>query len=366
MGVFLMFPKERNFSMKFKKLLCLVAIMGSLAISACGGNGGGSTAKPVSGSKTQSTSKKPSTSTSIAPRKTVSIGEISLANEDGKVYVKVTGTVSNYEASEFKWAWGLRTNGESGTFIDGKETPAAEDYKAAEFDATSKAFTVKYNLTDIELTSGAFYQVYGGTPESYANIPFTNTATGARDATRNYYLRTDQDNSIVFDSIQPINFSKAAVVNLADTDLPEGVTEVGPYLKFGGVNEANLTLETIAEWHEAGKIAGNFQRVIGGQYQLHNHVDAERFWKIEGEDVYFYCSIGFIATGEGWQTHFDCVSGNSGANLQFETTTFWGDEEHTFVIGEDTYKVYADKNGHGGSEAGFWGCLGVTRNVDAE
>ena len=321
--------------MKFKKLLGLVAIMGSLAISACGGGNGGSTAKPTSGGNTQSTSKKPSTSTSIAPRKTVSIGEISLANEDGKVYVKVTGTVSNYEASEFKWAWGLRTNGESGTFIDGKETPAAEDYKAAEFDATSKAFTVKYNLTDIELTSGAFYQVYGGTPESYANIPFTNTATGARDATRNYYLRTDQDNSIVFDSIQPINFSKAAVVK-------------------------------INEWHDAGKIAGNFQRVIGGQYQLHNHVDAERFWKIEGEDVYFYCSIGFIATGEGWQTHFDCVSGNSGANLQFETTTFWGDEEHTFVIGEDTYKVYADKNGHGGSEAGFWGCLGVTRNVDAE
>ena len=74
--------KERDFSMKFKKLLGLVTIMGSLAISACGGgNGGGSTAKPTSGSKTQSTSQKPSTSTSIAPRKTVSIGEISLAND---------------------------------------------------------------------------------------------------------------------------------------------------------------------------------------------------------------------------------------------------------------------------------------------
>ena len=74
--------------MKLKKILGLVAIMGSLTISACGGgNGGDSTAKPVSGSNTQSTSKKPSTSTSIAPRKTVSIGEISLANEDGKAYV---------------------------------------------------------------------------------------------------------------------------------------------------------------------------------------------------------------------------------------------------------------------------------------
>ena len=353
--------------MKLKKLLGVMAIMGTLVISACGGgNGGESSAKTNSGSKSQSTSKAPSTSTSIAPRKSVSIGEISLTNEDGKAYVKVTGTVSNYTAAEFKWAWGLKINGDSGAFVDGKESPAAEDYKAAEFDATSKAFTLKYNLTDLELTSGAYYQVYGGTPETYGNIPFVNTNTAARDATRNYYLRTDQDNSIVFDSIQPINFSKASVVNIEAADLPAGVTAAGPYLKFGGVNEANITMEMIGEWADEGKIAGNFQRVIGGGYTLHNHVDAERFWNIEGEDVYFYCSIGFIESGEGWQTHFDCVSGNSGANLQFENTTFWGDADHTFVIGEDTYKVYADKNGHGGSEAGFWGCLGVTRNVDAE
>ncbi len=39
--------------------------------------------------------------------------------------------------------------------------------------------------------------------------------------------------------------------------------------------------------------------------------------------------------------------------------TFWGDADHTFVIGEDTYRVYADKTKE------FWGCLGVTRNVEA-
>ena len=353
--------KKKGVFMKLKKLLGVVAVMGTLVISACGGNGSNSSAKPNPGSS----SRRPSTSTSIAPRKSVSIGEISLTNEEGKAYVKVTGTVANYTAAEFKWAWGLKINGDSGAFVDGKESPTAEDYKAAEFDATSKAFTLKYNLTDLELTSGAFYQVYGGTPETYANIAFENTAAATRDATRNYYLRTDQQNSIVFDSIQPINFSKASVVNIEADDLPAGVTVAGPYLKFGGVNEANLTMDTIDEWAEAGKIAGNFQRVIGGDYTLHDHVNSERFWKIEGEDVYFYCSIGFIASGEGWQTHFDCVSGNSGANLQFEDTTFWGDADHTYVFGEDTYKVYADKAGHGGSEAGFWGCLGVTRNAEA-
>ena len=350
--------------MKIKKLLGLVMVMGSLSIAACNGGNNSSTAKPNNSNSKTPASSQTSSSKSSSTSKSVSISDISLTNEDGKAYVKVTGTANNYAAGEFKWAWGLKVNGDGGAFVDGKETPAAEDYKAAEFDASSKSFTLKYNLTDITLTSGEYYQVYGGTPESYGNIPFTNTNTGARDATRNYYLRTDKDNSIVFDSIQPINFSKAAVVNIPGDELPSGVTEAGPYLKFGGVNEANLTMDTINEWHDAGKIAGNFQRVIGG-YTLHDHVDTERFWKIEGEDVYFYCYIGFIADGEGWQTHFDCVSGNAGANLQFESTTFWGDAEHTFVIGGDTYKVYADKNGHGGSEEGFWGCLGVTRNVDA-
>ena len=78
--------------------------------------------------------------------------------------------------------------------------------------------------------------------------------------------------------------------------------------------------------------------------------------------AYFYCYIGFIVDGEGWQTHFDCVSGQAGANLQMDAT-FWGDADHTFVIGEDTYRVYADKTR--GTETEFWGCLGVTRNVEA-
>ena len=349
--------------MKIKKLVGLIAIMGCLSIAACNGGNNGSTAKPNSSGSKAPASSQTSSSKSSSTAKSVSISDISLSNEDGKAYVKVSGTANNYAAGEFKWAWGLKVNGENGEFVDGKEAPADADYKAAELSGTS--FTLKYNLTDLTLTSGEFYQVYGGTPESYGNIPFTNTNTGARDATRNYYLRTDKDNSIVFDSIQPINFSKASVVNIEEGDLPAGVTVAGPYLKFGGVNEANLTMDMINEWADAGKIAGNFQRVIGGSYSLHDHVNTERFWAIEGEDVYFYCSIAFIADGEGWQTHFDCVSGNAGANLQFENTTFWGDAEHTYTIGADIYRVYADKNGHGGSEEGFWGCLGVTRNAEA-
>jgi len=356
----------KGFFMKNKKMFGVALLLGALMLSACGGNSSSGKQSASNNGKTSqnvpassSSSKKPSTPSTA---KSISITSVGLANEEGKVYVVVSGKEANYTADTFKWAWGLRTNGDAGEFVDGKETPEAADYKAATFDAETKAFTVKYNLTDLNLTSGAFYQVYGGTPEQYENIPFENTATAARDATRAYYLRTDQNNSIVFDSIQPIKFTKASVVNMAAADLPTGVTAEGPYIKFGGVNEANLTVETIDGWHAEGKIAGNFQRVIGG-YVLHNHVDTERFWKIEGSDVFFYCYIGFIESGEGWMTHFDCVSGNSGANLQFDNS-IWGGAENTYVIGEDTYRVYADNKNHGSNEEEFWGCLGVTRNID--
>lgn len=350
--------------MKTKKILGVALLLGTLMLSACGGDKSGSTAKPASSGSgknptSQSSSPKPSTPSTA---KSITVDSVTLANESGKVMLTVSGTEANYKADDFKWAWGIKVNGDSGEYVVGKEAPEAADYTAATFDATAKTFAVKLNLTDLTaLQPGTFYQVYGGTPEAYDNIALPETLD-ARDQTRHYYIRTDQQNSLHFDSVQPISFTKASVVNVAAADLPTGVTNAGPYLKFGGANAANLTVEAIDAWVADGKVAGNFQRVIGGNYSLHDHTAEERFYKVEGTDVFFYCYIGFIEDAEGWQTHFDCVSGKSGANLQMDAT-FWGDADHTFVIGEDTYRVYADKTK--GTEAEFWGCLGVTRNVEA-
>ena len=324
-----------------------------------------SSSNPISSSQPAGSSSQPSGSSSQpgssssqpVAQKSVSITEcVLMTDTDGKAYVKVSGTQENYSSAEFKWAWGIKVNGDNGAFVDGKASPDEADYKVASFDA-NKAFTVKYCLTDITaLKSGDFYRVYGGTPETYADIAFTSTETAAGDATRSYYLRTDQNNSFVFDSVQPIKFTKASVVNVAQADLPTGVTNPGAYVKFGGVNEKNITLEMLDTWHTAGYIAGNFQRVVGGGYSVHNHVDAERFWKIEGNDIFFYCYVGFIAEEEGWMTHFDLVSGNSGANLQFDNA-IWGEEAYT--IDNAVYRVYADKTKSG--ESNYWGCLGVYR-----
>ena len=327
----------------------VAALLMVMSLSACGSTTSKEGSKAVESSAHAAT-------TSIDPEtaKSVEVTNITLSNQSNKAYITVTGKVKNYTSEEFKWAWGIREQG--GDFVDGKEKPAEEDFKKANI-SNNNSFTVRYCLTDIQgLRSGVFYRIYGGTPESYDDIEFQSNNYGASDASRRYYLRNDQNNSLVFDSIQPISFTKASVVNVAQSDLPEGVINAGPYLKFGGANSKGLTMDTINAWNEAGLIAGNFQRVIGDGYNAHTHVAEERFWKIEGDEVYFYCYIGFIEVEEGWMVHFDLVEGNASSNLQMDAT-IWGEE--TYTAGEGTYKVYGDKNKSG--EENYWGCLGVYR-----
>lgn len=333
-----------------KQFTFAVTLLSTFLLVACGaGNTTASSSTKKSGTSSSSSS------TSRGPIKNVSNLEISLGNSGDKAYITVTGTQNNYTADEFKWAWGLKAS--NGNFDDGKANPAAEDFQPATFDANN-AFTVKYCLTDIQgIKAGTLYRIYGGTPETYGDIAFQSNMFGANDATRKYYLRVDEDNSLVFENIQPITYDRASIIEIALADLPAGITQAGAYLKFGGRNSKNLTIDMINEWYTAGNIAGNFQRVIPS-WDEHTHVASERFWTIENNYVYFYLYVGFIQPGEGWMTHFDLVSGNAGAGLQL-STTIWG--ETAYEIGGDTYRVYADSSK--GTEEEYWGCVGVYKEV---
>ena len=331
-----------------KKHLIFGVTLLSLLLTACGG-GGNNTASSKNAGKSSSVI----TTSSKGPVKSISISSISLGNEGDKAYITVRGSQSNYTSADFKWAWGLKSS--DGSFDDGKAIPSADDFKLESFDSSNE-FTVKYCLTDIQtIKAGALYRIYGGTPESYNDIPFQSNMFGATDATRKYYLRMDQDNSLTFENIQPFKYDQASVVEIAQADLPTGITNPGAYLKFGGKNEKNVTLDTIDAWHAAGNIAGNFQRVTPS-YDTHEHVDNERFWTIEGDYVYFYLYVGFIKEAEGWMTHFDLVSGNASAGLQLNKTV-WG--EVAYTVGEDIYRVFADTSKS--TEEEFWGTVGVQK-----
>ena len=329
-----------------KHLFSIATVLLAVSLVGCG-------SKSSASNQSKEESSLPS-STEQGPKKTVTVNSISLNTESNKAYITVSGKQENYTADEFKWAWGLKN--EAGEFKDGKEKPTGDDFTKVTFTA-SKTFTVKYCLSDITtIKSGELYRIYGGTPESYDDIPFASNNFGANDGTRKFYLRSDKDNSLVYDCIQPMTFNNASIVNVAQEDLPAGVTTAGAYLKFGGTNSKNLTQADLDARHTNNKIAGNFQRVIG-EYDVHDHADEERFYKIEGNDIFFYCYIGFIKASEGWMTHFDMVEGNSGANLQFDTTI----NGVQYVVNGATYKVYADNTKSGAEN--YWGCLGVLREA---
>ena len=328
----------------------IVVIALTMVLAACGGNTSqvSSTNKPAS----NPTTSKPAT-TSKGPVKGVSDLSISLGNSGDKAYITVTGTQQNYTADEFKWAWGLM-NRDTSEFEDGKAKPADSDFVKVEFDGSNQ-FTVKYCLTDIQtIKAGNIYRIYGGTPESYTDIQFASNMFGANDATRKYYLRQDLENSLTFENVQPLTYNSAIVVNVAQADLPAGITNPGAYLKFGGPNSKNLTMETINSWNDAGNIAGNFQRCIPS-YQVHTHVAEERFWAIEDGNVFFYLFCGFIEPEEGWMVHFDLVSGNENAGLNTSNKI---NGETTYEVNGAQYKVYS---GQGGSEETYWDCVGVYR-----
>ena len=342
-----------------KKTISFGIALLALLLTACGGKGGqqsaSNTAPTESSSEpaASSISSQEESSKSKAPVKSISVSSISLGNEGDKAYITVRGTQTNYTADDFKWAWGLK-NQETDKFDDGKEKPEADDFKAATFNDNNE-FTVKYCLTDIQgIKAGKLYRIYGGTPEAYKDIQFASNMFGANDATRKYYLRQDENNSLTFENIQPITYDKATIVEITESDLPDGVTKAGAYLKFGGKNTKNITMDTINSWHAAGNIAGNFQRVIP-DWASHEHVDTERFWTIEDNYVYFYLYAGFIEAGEGWMTHFDVVSGNASASLTLTGKTIWG--ETAYTIGGKTYRVYADSSKS--TEQEYWGCIGV-------
>ena len=312
--------------------------------------------KEPANSSVSSSSRSSRTSTSRAPVKSITNLSISLDenDEDEKVYITVKGTQKNYTSDDFSWAWGLMDR-ETSEFADGQAKPAASDFSKAEFDANNE-FVIKYCLTDIKtIKAGRTYRVYGGTPETYADIQFANELYGASDATRKYYLRQDLEYSLTFDDIQPVAYSEAAIVKIAQSDLPDGVTNPGAYLKFGGQNTKNLTIDTINAWNEAGNIAGDFQCCIP-TYKTHTHTNDERFWAIEDDYIYFYLYCGFIEAKEGWMVHFDLVSGNPGAHL-YVSTTYNGE---SFNIDGTTYKLYSNQSG---DEEHYWGAVGVYREA---
>ena len=136
---------------------------------------------------------------------TISLAEFQ-KKDDGKVYLRLSGTCTDYTQENFKWAFALKeyNNGEEGgAYLAGKEEPADEDFnivveltKATEADADD-TFTVDFNLSDIVVPDGVTkpgrYNLTAGPKDNYKTINVTLNPGNYADSGFRYYFRNDQE-----------------------------------------------------------------------------------------------------------------------------------------------------------------------------
>lgn len=342
--------------MKHNKLLGVLTLALALGLTACGGP-----KAPASSGKSGKTSKSnpPKTSISREPVKEAAIESAGLEKgTDNKVYFRVTGTCSLYNAGDLKFAWGI-ADASDNSFVYGKETPEAADFKAdgVTIDATGN-FTAKLCLADLTgFAAGKFYNFYGGTTEDtgalYAKIDVTEVES-MKDGVYNYCVRDDQSNAIAIEELPPFAFAEESVVDIAEGE------HAGRWVKIGG-NLADKYKTSTAEDLMALNPAADFQ-LCGGQWTVRKLTAAQLFIGVEGAKAYVYLSTDGLSAGNGYITHL-AIKGAAGvANCYTDNTIGADDADHTFKYAEEgiQYRLYSNPAaGQAGGEAEYFGCFAV-------
>ena len=350
--------------MKHNKLLAVLAMAATMTLAACGGP------KSTPASTPAGKSSKAPTVTSKEPPKPVkaaSIDEIKLAKkDDGKVYVQFKGSETLYTAADkLEYAFGISTDtdipeaGEDGTvssdnFIYGKAVPTATEFTPITFtpaaDATKVTFSFEYCITDINDAATGVYHFFGGfTAAEYAVLEWVddNSDFQARDAKYDYFIRNDQSaNGLAIENLGPFAISSGDFVK----NPAEG--HEGIYLKLGGKQAVPFTQETANGWNTLA----DFQRMAN--YTKNTSLD--KFWQVDGENAWFYISIGSMTGGEDWMTHLTANAaprtrdaGKALASVDFTVTKEFAEENLKLTVISDTTK------GQNDGEAAYYGAIGV-------
>ena len=363
--------KEKHKNMN-KKSLALVFAAAVLGLTACGGEGGGTSANsgksnaPTS-SKAPASSKLPSSSR--PPVKAASFDEVSFTTKENKVYLVLTGSASNLEAADIKATVGLmevgsgsaeRTDDEGNvipavpaTWILGKETPADADYNLTPT-LENKALKLEVCLSDITGLKAGQYTIYAGI-KTYMDYAAFSTdlaeATGGKDSAFRYYTRNSVTSAnglaLCIEALPPLSLDEAKAVYENEK----------VYVMWGG--EASKTLDELKAYNSYV----DFQRM--GQYSvarfsqmIDEPVAGTNYYEYvqEGNKIFVKCDVTSVfQAGERWMTHYNCT-GSSAANCFMNGNL---DQTYTLEAANLKIKVYSNPAaGQGGGEAEYYGCLG--------
>ena len=359
-----------------KKSLALVFAAAVLGLTACGGDGEGTSA--ASGKSNTPTSSKKETSSKLPsssrpPVKSASFDDVSFAAKENKVYLVLTGSSANLEASEIKATVGLMKIGsgsdavldEDGqvvtpavpaTWVLGKETPADSDYNLAPT-LENKALKLEICLSDIANLEAGNYAVYAGI-KGYMDYAAFGTdiaeKAGGKDAKFRFYSRTDVTGAnglaVVIEELPPISLTEATVIE-----------ENGKLIaKIGG--ETTKTLDELKAYDSYV----NFQNTNGWSNTRVNKRPANAEdeqanayyydYVVEGNKAYIKADVSFFTAGGRYNTHLN-IPENRQINCVLDVSI--NDVVYTFA--ERNLKVTVREDltkGQGDGAEYFWGNLG--------
>ncbi len=366
--------------MKNRKFLLMAAAILSLSITACGGkpaeSKSSSSATPSSESSADPSSESPSSSvapssssvapssssvapssssvapssssevpssSSEAPSKSVTYASSSFVKgDDGKVSLVVTGTQANYDAAEFKFAFGLS---DGTNFVVGKETPEDADYKFVPTLGEAGAFSVSFGLEDLEGIAEGEFNVYLGPKGAYAdgtsNINITSGATAG--AKYRFATRAD-DNRLQIFELPPISFTEAAI----------RLVENKPVLYFGGA-----TTETEAEvlahtpWIQVQSVGNPVYGYEQGFETWRNH-DLNAVMVYENNKAFVTADVSELPNAS-YNVHFNLSGAHSGEAVMDNAID---QSENKVVYNGKNYWCWSDPTAGTNDQEHFWGHLG--------
>ena len=301
--------------------------------------------------------------------------------DDGKVYLRLSGTCDNYEVDNFKWAYALQdyNNGQgNGKFLAGKENPEAADFNlpveltkgTGDEDDT---FTVDFNLTDIVVPDGVDkpgrYNLWAGPQDNYKTINVSLKPGNYADNSHRYYFRNDQQVgsrlTVCIEELPPFFHFTDAIIDFKAAPTEEDPAATNAWVKIYGkaLDQTKSVTELQAEL-DAAHTACRFQ---DSGYTTRN--SAEQFRMEAYEDGGFkyiavWVDVQFMVDGGNtvYNTHLNLKAGETINEWRDYTNCVMEEDfQHDYDIGNDMIlRVFSHPLGEN-TQANSYGNLGFQK-----
>ena len=277
---------------------------------------------------------------------TISLAEFQ-KKDDGKVYLRLSGTCDHYTTATFKWAFALKeyNNGqEGGAYLVGKAEPAAEDFNievalTAGADGADDSFTVDFNLSDIIAPEGVTkpgrYNLTAGPQDNYSTINVSLNPGNYADSGFRYYFRNDQEVgsrlTVCIEELPPFFHFSNAVASFVDGVDGEGNPTQTAWVRiYGEALEQSKTVAQLeadlAATHTACRFqsSGNSMTTRNAEGEFRMEVTEEGGKKI----VSVWVNIQFMIDADNtvYNTHLNLKAG--------ETINAWRDYTNCVMEGD--------------------------------